>query len=47
VILDFFETADQKDRDVLRAHLLELFKVVPKEEPALAKARVRLANLLF
>lgn len=47
VILDFFETAEQKDRDVLRAHLLELFKVVPKEEPALAKARVRLANLLF
>lgn len=46
-ILDSFETADQKDRDLLRAHLLELFKVVPKEEPALAKARVRLANLLF
>lgn len=47
VILDFFETANQPDRDLLRAHLLELFKVVPKEEPALAKARVRLANLLF
>lgn len=47
VILDFFETANQPDRDLLRTHLLELFKVVPKEEPALAKARVRLANLLF
>ncbi|MFM6980101.1 MAG: tetratricopeptide repeat protein [Micrococcales bacterium] len=46
-ILDFFETADQKDRDALRAHLLELFKVVPSDEPALARARVRLANLLF
>lgn len=46
-ILNAFELAQAADRNLLRAHLLELFKVVPKEEPALAKARVRLANLLF
>lgn len=47
VILDRFEIADAKERDTLRSHLLEIFKVVPIDEPALAKARIRLANLLF
>jgi putative thioredoxin len=46
-ILDRFEIADKAERETLKQHLLELFKVVPSEEPALGKARIRLANLLF
>ena len=47
VILDYFETAEKAERDVLREHLLDLFKVAPVEDPAVAQARIRLANLLF
>jgi putative thioredoxin len=35
------------DRDRLRTHLLELFEVVGPEDPAVARARVDLANALF
>lgn len=47
IILDVFETAEKAQRDVLREHLLDLFKVAPAEDQAVAKARIRLANLLF
>ena len=45
VILDRFE-AHTDERDALRAHLLELFKVAGTD-PAVAPARARLTNLLF
>jgi putative thioredoxin len=35
------------DRDRLRTHLLDLFEVVGPEDPAVARARVDLANALF
>ena len=46
-ILDTFAVATKEDRDVLRAHLLELFKVVGNSSPDVAAARIRLANLLY
>jgi putative thioredoxin len=35
------------DRDRVRTHLLDLFEVVGPEDPAVARARVDLANALF
>ncbi len=35
------------DRDRLRTHLLDLFEVVGPEDPAVARARIDLANALF
>jgi len=46
-ILDTFEVASKEDRDVLRTHLLELFKVAGANNPAIPAARTRLTNLLF
>lgn len=46
-LLDTFEVADKDDRDVLRSHLLELFKVAGQNNPAIPAARIRLTNLLF
>ncbi len=36
-----------EDRDRLRTHLLDLFEVVGPDDPAVARARVDLANALF
>jgi putative thioredoxin len=46
-ILDTFEVADKEDREVLRGHLVELFKVAPVGHPAIAAARARLTSLLY
>jgi putative thioredoxin len=46
-LLDTFEVATREDREVLRAHLLELFKVSGNGHPAVAAARSRLTNLLY
>ncbi|MEN9990017.1 MAG: hypothetical protein RL508_996 [Actinomycetota bacterium] len=46
-ILDVFEVATKEDREILRAHLLELFKVAGNNNPAIGPARIRLTNLLF
>lgn len=46
-LLDTFEVADKDDREVLRTHLLELFKVAGNGHPAVAAARSRLTNLLY
>jgi putative thioredoxin len=35
------------DRDRLRTHLLDLFEVVGPDDPAVARARIELANALF
>jgi putative thioredoxin len=40
-----FTAGDERDR--LRTHLLDLFEVVGPEDPAVARARVDLANALF
>lgn len=47
VILDWFQTTEKAQQEALREHLLDLFKVAPQDDPAVAKARIRLANLLF
>jgi putative thioredoxin len=39
--------ASGDDRDRLRTHLLDLFEVVGPEDPAVARARIDLANALF
>lgn len=46
-LLDTFEVADKTDRELLRNHLLELFKVAPNGSTAVSAARARLTNLLF
>ena len=46
-LLDLFPRQDQAGKDRLRARLLELFEVVGTEDPRVAKARTRLAGLLF
>ena len=46
-ILTAFEVADKEDRDKLRTHLIELFKVAGNDNPAVPAARVRLTNLLY
>lgn len=47
VLLDRFATETKDERETLRQHLLELFQVATNEHPAVAKARLRLANLLY
>ena len=46
-ILTAFEVADKEDRDKLRTHLIELFKVAGNDNPAVPAARIRLTNLLY
>ncbi|MFM5904659.1 MAG: tetratricopeptide repeat protein [Micrococcales bacterium] len=46
-LLTRFANAEKAEQDQLRQHLLELFKVATNEHPAVAKARIRLANLLY
>ena len=46
-LLDTFEVATKEDREILRSHLLELFKVAGNGHPAVAAARSRLTNLLY
>jgi len=46
-ILDTFEVATKEDRELLRNHLLELFKVAGSNTPEVAAARARLTNLLY
>ena len=46
-ILSTFAVAPKEDRDVLRPHLLELFKVAGNDNPEVVKARLRLTNLLY
>jgi putative thioredoxin len=46
-ILDTFAAAPKEDRDLLRPHLLELFKVAGPQAPEVGQARARLTNLLY
>ena len=46
-LLDTFEVADKDDRNLLRSHLLELFKVAGNNNPAIPAARSRLTSLLY
>jgi len=46
-ILTVFTLATKEDRDSLRTHLLELFAVAGADNPDVAKARLRLTNLLY
>jgi putative thioredoxin len=46
-LLDLLPGADQDTKDRVRARLLELFEIAGPEDPRVAPARKRLANLLF
>ncbi|MCG7307945.1 co-chaperone YbbN [Brachybacterium sp. ACRRE] len=46
-LLDLLRGADQDTKDRVRARLLDLFEVAGPEDPRVAPARKRLANLLF
>ncbi|AXH36494.1 co-chaperone YbbN [Humibacter sp. BT305] len=46
-LLDLFPKQDQAGKDRIRARLLDLFEVVGTDDPRVAKARTRLAGLLF
>ena len=46
-VLDTFAVADKEDREILRAHLLELFKIAGDGDPLVTAARSRLASLLY
>jgi putative thioredoxin len=46
-LLDLLRGADQDTKDTVRTRLLELFEVAGPEDPRVAPARKRLANLLF
>lgn len=46
-ILETFAVANKEDRDVLRAHLLDLFKVAGPQAPEVNAARAKLTNLLY
>lgn len=46
-VLDTFAVADKEDREILRTHLLELFKVAGETDPLVSAARSRLASLLY
>ncbi|GAA1487302.1 co-chaperone YbbN [Brachybacterium sacelli] len=46
-LLDHLRGADQETKDAIRARLLDLFEVAGPEDPRVAAARKRLANLLF
>jgi putative thioredoxin len=45
-VLDTFAVAHKEDREILRTHLLELFKVAGEADPLVTAARARLASLL-
>jgi putative thioredoxin len=47
LLLEQFVEAKQADRDLIRARLISYFALAGNEDPAVASARVRLANLLF
>ncbi|GAA3619060.1 tetratricopeptide repeat protein [Kineosporia mesophila] len=46
-LIDTVRVTVGDDRDKVRAHLVELFEVVGKEDPRVGKARISLANALF
>lgn len=46
-LLDLFAVGDEATRNTIRERLLELFEVVGLEDPRVAAARSKLANLLF
>lgn len=46
-ILDTFAVAQKDDREVLRSHLLDLFKVAGPTSPEVNQARATLTNLLY
>jgi putative thioredoxin len=46
-LLDTFGVATKEDREVLRQHLVELFKVAGAANPDTIAARIRLTNLLY
>lgn len=46
-LLDTFEVATKEDREIIRQHLVELFKVAGAANPDTIAARVRLTNLLY
>lgn len=46
-LLDLLRGADQDTKDAVRTRLLELFEIAGAEDPRVAPARKRLANLLF
>ena len=46
-LIDTVRITVGEDRDKVRAHLVELFEVVGKEDPRVPKARIALANALF
>ena len=46
-ILDTFAVAQKDDREVLRSHLLDLFKVAGPTSPQVNQARAKLTNLLY
>ncbi|WP_378145651.1 tetratricopeptide repeat protein [Cnuibacter sp. UC19_7] len=46
-LLDLFPKQDQAGKDRIRARMLDLFEVVGTDDPRVAKARTRLAALLF
>jgi putative thioredoxin len=47
VLLGWFASAPKPEQDSARQHLLDLFQVATAEHPAVAKARIKLANLLY
>ena len=46
-LLDQLRGADQETKDAVRTRLLELFEVAGADDPRVAPARKRLANLLY
>jgi putative thioredoxin len=46
-LLDLLRGADQETKNTVRARLLDLFEVAGSDDPRVAPARRRLANLLF
>lgn len=46
-LLDLLRGADPETKDTVRARLLELFEIAGAQDPRVAKARKRLANLLY
>jgi putative thioredoxin len=46
-LVDTVRVTSGDDRDKVRAHLVELFEVVGKDDPRVPKARIALANALF
>ena len=46
-LLRVFQRSSDEDRNKIRLHLLNLFEVLPPRDPRVAKARSKLASLLF